>query len=47
MKWLPPMASESPSPVVTHTASLGLATLTPVATALARPCTEWKPKVFM
>ena len=43
MKWLPPMASESPSPVVTQTLSRGLATLTPVATAFARPCTEWNP----
>ena len=37
------MASESPSPVVTHTERRGLAVLTPVATALARPCTEWNP----
>ena len=41
------MESASPSPVTTHTLSSGLATLTPVATAGARPWMVWNPKVFM
>ena len=38
---------ESPSPEVTQTFRRGFAVFTPVAMALARPCTEWKPKVFI
>ena len=44
--YLPPMASESPSPVITKTLRSGLAVLRPVAMALARPCMPWKPYVL-
>src|SRR3990172_8381335 len=37
MKWLPPMASASPSPVTTHTDNSGRAIFKPVAMAGARP----------
>src|SRR6266496_14590 len=45
--WLPPMDRPSPSPVITHTSSSGLASLMPVAIAGARPCTVWNPYVDM
>src|SRR5665811_634767 len=32
MRWLPPMAAQSPSPITTTTCRLGSATLAPVAT---------------
>ena len=38
MKWLPPMASASPSPVTTQTCSSGRESLSPVAKDGARPC---------
>jgi len=47
MKWLPPMASASPSPVAIHTSSSGRASFRPVAIAGARPWMVWKPKVSM
>ena len=37
MKWLPPMASASPSPVTTQTDSSGRAIFSPLAIAGARP----------
>ena len=37
MKWLPPMASASPSPVMIHTISSGRETLMPEAKDGARP----------
>ncbi len=45
--WLPPIERPSPSPVTSHTESLGLAILMPVANAGARPWIVWKPYVFM
>ena len=45
MKWLPPMARASPSPMGTKRVSSGLESFTPVAKARARPCRvcrEWK-----
>src|SRR5674476_741274 len=41
IKWLPPMAVASPSPMTTITWSLGLASLTPVAKVKARPWVVW------
>ena len=41
--WLPPIDSASPSPVMTHTISSGLASFRPVASVGARPWIEWKP----
>jgi hypothetical protein len=41
--WLPPIDSASPSPVMIHTSSSGLASFTPVAIAGARPWMVWKP----
>ena len=38
MKWLPPMAMASPSPMMTMTWSFGFASLMPVAKVRARPC---------
>ena len=46
-KWLPPMDSASPSPVITQTMSSGRAILRPVASVGARPWIEWNPYVFM
>ena len=43
MKWLPPMASASPSPQACQTVSQGFATLMPVETAVARPWMLWNP----
>jgi hypothetical protein len=37
IKWLPPIDSASPSPVMTHTESSGRAIFRPDATAGARP----------
>ena len=45
--WFPPIDSASPSPVATHTSSSGRVSLSPVATAGARPWIVWKPYVFM
>jgi hypothetical protein len=42
-KWLPPMASASPSPPVATTVSSGRAAFSPVATERPRPWAEWKP----
>jgi hypothetical protein len=47
MRWFPPIDRASPSPVTTHTESLGLAVATPVAMAGARPWMLWMPYVFM
>ena len=41
MKWLPPIAARSPSPVKTTTWSVGSASFTPVANASARPWVVW------
>src|ERR1051325_10208106 len=41
--WLPPIDKASPSPVMIQTSNSGLASLTPVATAGARPWMVWKP----
>ncbi len=41
------MLSPSPSPVTTKIFSSGRASLSPVATAGARPWMVWKPYVFM
>jgi hypothetical protein len=46
-RWLPPIESASPSPVMTQTISSGRAALRPVASVGARPWIEWKPYVFM
>ena len=43
MKWLPPMASASPSPVMIHTISSGRETLMPEAKDGARPCSVCIP----
>ena len=43
MKWLPPMASASPSPVTTQTISSGRETLSPEAKEGARPCSVCIP----
>ena len=43
MKWLPPMASASPSPVITHTISSGRETFSPEAKDGARPCSVCIP----
>ncbi len=43
MRWLPPIDSPSPSPVITHTSRSGRATATPVAMAGARPWIECMP----
>ena len=43
MKWLPPMASASPSPVTIHTISSGRDTLMPEAKDGARPCSVCIP----
>ena len=43
MKWLPPMASASPSPVTIHTCSSGRETLRPEANDGARPCSVCIP----
>ena len=45
MKWLPPMASASPSPVTTQTLRSGREVARPVAIAGARPWIECRPKV--
>ena len=37
MKWFPPMARPSPSPLICQMARSGLATFAPVAMAAARP----------
>ena len=37
MKWFPPMANPSPSPLICHTVVSGDAIFKPVATAAARP----------
>src|SRR5579884_1249457 len=42
MRWLPPMARPSPSPVMTMTVSSGRASLRPVAKAGARPWVAWR-----
>jgi hypothetical protein len=42
MKWLPPIAVRSPSPLKTTTSSSGRASLRPVANGTARPCVVWK-----
>ena len=47
MKWLPPMAARSPSPVKTTTLRFGFAILTPVANAMARPWVVWSESVRM
>ena len=47
MRWLPPIDSASPSPVITHTSRSGRATATPVAMAGARPWMLCMPYVFM
>ncbi len=41
MKWFPPMAVASPSPVTTMTVRSGRAIFTPVAKVIARPCVVW------
>jgi hypothetical protein len=41
--WLPPIDKPSPSPVTSHTSRSGFITLSPVATAGARPWMVWKP----
>ena len=43
MKWLPPMASASPSPVMIHTISSGRETFRPEAKDGARPCSVCIP----
>ena len=43
MKWLPPMAKASPSPVTIHTLRSGRASLRPEATVVPRPWMVWKP----
>ena len=43
MKWLPPMASASPSPVTIQTISSGRETLSPEAKDGARPCSVCIP----
>ena len=43
MKWLPPMASASPSPVTIQTMSSGRDTLSPEAKEGARPCSVCIP----
>ncbi len=43
MRWLPPMESPSPSPVMTNTLRSDRVTLMPVAMAGARPWMEWNP----
>jgi hypothetical protein len=43
MKWLPPMARASPSPVITHTISSGRDTFSPEAKEGARPCSVCIP----
>jgi hypothetical protein len=47
MRWLPPIDSPSPSPVMTKTLRSGREMLMPLAIAGARPWIEWKPYVFM
>ena len=43
MRWLPPIDSASPSPVMTHTSRSGRAMAMPVAMAGARPWMLWMP----
>ena len=43
IRWLPPIDSASPSPVITHTARSGRAIATPVAIDGARPWIECRP----
>ena len=47
IRWLPPIAKRSPSPLITATFNLGLAIFTPVANAIARPCVVWKASDFI
>ena len=47
MKWLPPMAVASPSPVMTMTFSSGCASLMPVAKGSARPWAVCRVLKFM
>ena len=47
MKWLPPIAVASPSPVMTSTFSSGCASLIPVANGSALPCAVWTVLKFM
>ncbi len=46
MKWFPPMAVRSPSPLYTTTLSSGFASFRPVANGIARPCVVWKESRF-
>ena len=43
MKWFPPMAKASPSPLTCQMQRSGLATFIPVAIAVARPWMLWNP----
>jgi hypothetical protein len=43
IRWLPPIDSASPSPVITNTATSSRAVATPVAIAVARPWIECMP----
>ena len=46
MKWFPPIANRSPSPLITATCSSGFASFIPVARAIGRPCVVWKESMF-
>jgi hypothetical protein len=46
IRWFPPMAKRSPSPLIITGLRSGLERLTPVAKGIALPWVVWKASVF-